>query len=320
MIYLVTGCAGFIGYNTCKRLLEGGNSIVGIDNLNDYYNPIIKKKRLSILKKNKNFEFIKLDVSKYKDLTNKLAGKEIDLIIHLAAQAGVRYSIGNPWIYENSNSIGTLNIFEYAKEKKISKIVYASSSSVYGGVNEEWVETANLGTPVSMYAATKLHNEQTAYVYYKLQGIKSIGLRFFTVYGEYGRPDMSLWLFTKNILNNKPIDVYNHGDMRRDFTYVSDIVEGIISATNYDCDYEIFNLSANNTVELEYVISLIENELGIKATKNYMPMQKGDVQETRGNIEKARNLLGYNPKVNIEQGIKNFVSWFKKNKKLTNKL
>ncbi|CAB3289277.1 UDP-glucuronate 4-epimerase [Methanocaldococcus lauensis] len=313
---LVTGSAGFIGFHLCKYLLENFEDIkvVGVDNLNNYYNPILKKKRNEILKSYNNYEFIKLDFSNWDELLESLKDKEIDLIVHLGAQAGVRYSLENPWVYVKSNDLGTLNIFEFARRFDINKVVYASSSSVYGGNKKiPFSEDDRVDKPISLYAATKRANELMAHTYHHLYGIKMIGLRFFTVYGEYGRPDMAFWKFTKNILLGKPIDVYNYGKMMRDFTYISDVVDGIMSAIKKDFEYEIFNLGNDNPVKLEYAISLIEKYSGKKAIKNYLPMQPGDVEKTWADLTKSRKLLDYNPKVSIEDGLKRFVYWFKEN-------
>lgn len=322
MKYLVTGCAGFIGYHLTKELFERQKEIeiVGVDDLNDYYSPKVKKKRLNLLKKENRFKFYKTDISKYEKLYKIMDSEKIDVIIHLAAQAGVRYSLENPWIYEKTNCMGTLNIFESAKRLEIKKIIYASSASVYGNLEGLWLEDKPLNDPISLYAATKLHDEQIARVYYNLFGIKSIGLRFFTAYGELGRPDMAFWTFTRNILNNKPIDVYNNGEMERDFTYVSDIVDGIIKAAQYNCDYEIFNLSGGKEHNLNYIIECIEKESKKQAIRNNMPIQLGDIKKTSADITKARELLGYSPKISIEEGIRRYVSWFKKNQKWINKL
>ncbi len=312
---LITGSAGFIGFHLSKYLLENFNvKIIGIDNLNDYYNPLLKNKRNELLKKYKNYEFIKLDFSDWDLLVKYLKDKKIDLIIHLGAQAGVRYSLKNPWLYIKSNELGTLNIFELAKLLNIKKVIFASSSSVYGGNKKiPFSEDDKVDKPISLYAATKRANELMAYTYHHLYGIKMIGLRFFTVYGEYGRPDMAFWKFTKNILLGKEIEVYNYGRMARDFTYVSDIIDGIIACIEKEFKYEIFNLGNDNPIELEYAISLIEKYTGKKAIKKYMPMQPGDVEKTWADLSKSKKLLGYKPNVSIEEGLKRFVNWFKNN-------
>jgi len=313
---LITGSAGFIGFHLCKRILDNYEdiNIIGIDNLNNYYNPLLKEKRNEILKKYDNYNFIKLDFSEYDKLVENLNDKNIDLIVHLGAQAGVRYSLENPWAYEKSNLLGTLNIFELARRFDIGKVVYASSSSVYGGNKKvPFSEDDKVDNPVSLYAATKKSNELMAHTYHHLYGTKMVGLRFFTVYGEWGRPDMAFWKFTKNILLEKPIDVYNYGKMMRDFTYISDIVDGILSSIEKDFDYEVFNLGNDNPTELEYAIGLIEKYTGKKAIKNYMPIQPGDVEKTWADLTKSRELLKYNPEIKIEEGLKRFCNWIKNN-------
>ncbi|ENN95638.1 UDP-glucuronate 4-epimerase [Methanocaldococcus villosus KIN24-T80] len=320
---LVTGSAGFIGFHLSKYLLENYDdvNVIGIDNLNNYYKPILKEKRNEILKNYENYHFIKLDFSDWNSLFENLKNMEIDLIVHLGAQAGVRYSLENPWAYIKSNDMGTLNIFELARKLDIEKVVYASSSSVYGGNKKiPFSEDDRVDKPISLYAATKRSNELMAYTYHHLYGIKMIGLRFFTVYGEYGRPDMAFWKFTKNILLGKPIEVYNYGKMERDFTYISDIVDGIIKSIDKNFDYEIFNLGNDNPTNLEYAISLIEKYLGKKAIKDYKPIQPGDVERTWADLTKSRKLLGYDPKVRIEEGLKRFCEWFLKNKDWTLKI
>ncbi len=314
---LITGSAGFIGFHLSKYLLENYNNIkiIGIDNLNNYYNPILKEKRNDILKNYKNYNFIKLDFSNWDDLVNNLKNKNIELIVHLGAQAGVRYSLKNPWAYESSNLLGTLNIFEFARKFDIEKVVYASSSSVYGGNKKiPFSEDDNVDKPVSLYAATKKSNELMAHTYHHLYDIKMIGLRFFTVYGEYGRPDMAYFKFTKNILSGNPIDVYNYGNMERDFTYISDVVDGIVSSIEKDFDYEIFNLGNSKPIKLMYFIELIEKYLNKKAEKNFLPMQDGDVLRTYADLNKSNKLLNYNPKVPIEEGLRRFCNWFLENR------
>ncbi|AEH06052.1 NAD-dependent epimerase/dehydratase family protein [Methanothermococcus okinawensis] len=314
---LITGSAGFIGFHLSKYLLENYNDIqiIGIDNLNNYYNPILKEKRNDILKNYENYNFIKMDFSNWHDLVNNLKNKDIDLIIHLGAQAGVRYSLENPWAYESSNILGTLNIYELARKLNIEKVVYASSSSVYGGNKKiPFSEDDNVDKPVSLYAATKKSNELMAYTYHHLYGIKMTGLRFFTVYGEYGRPDMAYFKFAKKIISNEPIDIYNYGNMERDFTYISDVVDGINSAIKKDFDYEIFNLGNSRPIKLMYFVELIEQYLNKSAEKNFLPMQDGDVLRTYADLSKSRKLLNYSPKVSIEEGLKRFCNWFLENK------
>ncbi|UXM85400.1 NAD-dependent epimerase/dehydratase family protein [Methanococcus aeolicus] len=310
---LITGSAGFIGFHLSKYLLENYNNVqvIGIDNLNNYYNPLLKEKRNDILKNYENYNFIKMDFSNWDDLVNNLDDKNIDLIVHLGAQAGVRYSLENPWAYESSNLLGTLNIFELARKLNIEKVVYASSSSVYGGNKKiPFSEDDNVDKPVSLYAATKKSNELMAYTYHHLYDIKMIGLRFFTVYGEYGRPDMAYFKFAKKILSNEPIDIYNYGDMERDFTYISDVVDGIVSSIERDFNYEIFNLGNSRPVKLMYFVELLEKYLNKEAEKNFLPMQDGDVLRTYADLNKSNKLLNYNPKVSIEDGLKRFCNWF----------
>lgn len=269
---LVTGSAGFIGFHLSKYLMDNYEDlkVIGIDNLNNYYNPVLKEKRNEILKNYENYTFIKLDFSDWDDLVENLKDKEIDLIVHLGAQAGVRYSLQNPWAYIKSNEMGTLNIFEFARRFDIEKVVYASSSSVYGGNRKiPFSEDDRVDKPISLYASTKRSNELMAHVYHHLYGIKMIGLRFFTVYGEYGRPDMAYFKFAKNILLGKEIEVYNYGNMERDFTYISDVVDGILRAIKKDFDYEIFNLGNSKPVKLMYFIELIEKYLNKKAKKKF---------------------------------------------------
>nr|WP_048059124.1 NAD-dependent epimerase/dehydratase family protein [Methanococcus vannielii] len=318
MKILVTGAAGFIGFSFSENILKNTEiQIIGIDNLNPYYDVKLKEKRLDILKGFKNFKFFDEDIINYEELDEIFNLEKPDLIVHLAAQAGVRYSLENPHVYEYSNNLGTLNIFELAKKYGIKRVIFASSSSVYGG-NEKtpFLESDNVDKPVSLYAATKKYNELIAHVYNHLYGIEMIGLRFFTVYGEFGRPDMAYWKFTKNILEEKPIDVYNYGKMKRDFTYISDIVEGIKSAVflSKKIDYEIFNLGGDNPIELEYMISLIEKETGKKAIKNYLPVQEGDVLITMADLTKSKENLKYYPNICIEEGIKRFVKWYIQNR------
>ncbi|WP_421077468.1 NAD-dependent epimerase/dehydratase family protein [Methanothermococcus sp. Ax23] len=320
---LITGSAGFIGFHLSKYLLDNYNNVqvIGIDNLNNYYNPLLKEKRNDILKNYENYNFIKMDFSNWDDLVNNLDDKDIDLIVHLGAQAGVRYSLENPWAYESSNLLGTLNIYELARKFDIEKVVYASSSSVYGGNKKiPFSEDDNVDKPVSLYAATKKSNELMAHTYHHLYNIKMIGLRFFTVYGEYGRPDMAYFKFVKKILSNEPIDIYNYGNMERDFTYISDVVDGIVSSIEKDFDYEIFNLGNSKPVKLMYFVELIEKYLNKKAEKNFLPMQDGDVLRTYADLNKSNELLGYNPKVSIEEGLKRFCNWFLDNKEWLLKL
>jgi len=315
---VVTGAAGFIGFHLAKKLLEEGWAVVGIDSITDYYDPRIKRKRLAILGQSKNFSFHKLNIAKYAPLEKLLKKVRPDEIIHLAAQAGVRYSLTNPWVYIESNELGTLNIFEAAKRLKISRVIYASSSSVYGANTESPMrESDRTDRPMAVYGVTKKANEELAHAYNHLYGIEMIGLRFFTVYGTWGRPDLALFKFTKNILAGKPIDVYNHGKMKRSFTHVSDIAAGIVALlqTPITGKNEIYNLGGAEAVELGEFIRLIEQELGKKSKQNLLPMQAGDVPETVADCSKAKRDFGFVPATSIEQGISEFVAWFKEHEK-----
>ncbi len=306
---LVTGVAGFIGSSVGKKLLERGDRVIGVDNMNDYYDVSLKEDRLKILKEFENFTFHKLDIS---EGFGELKKEKIDVICHLAAQAGVRYSIENPLAYQKANSLGTLQVFEFARHNKIPKVVYASSSSVYGNnKNVLFKESEKLDEQISLYAATKKSNELYAHVYNHLYGIEMIGLRFFTVYGPWGRPDMALFKFVKNILEGKQIDVYNSGKMQRDFTYIDDIVDGVVLALDKKCSFEIFNIARGETTELMDFIKAIEKALGKVADKNMMPMQDGDVLLTSGDISHTKDVLGYAPKVSVDEGVNNFVNWYK---------
>ncbi|MBI4779114.1 NAD-dependent epimerase/dehydratase family protein [Candidatus Falkowbacteria bacterium] len=309
---LITGGAGFIGAHTAKKLIEEKYEIVIIDNLNDYYDPKLKKDRLKIFLGGLKFKFYKADISNYKQLEKIFVKHKFDCICHLAAQAGVRYSLTNPWLYEKTNIAGTLNLLELAKINKIKKFVFASSSSVYGGNNKlPFSETDSVDKPVSFYAATKKSGELLAYAYHSLYGIKACGLRFFTVYGPWGRPDMAYFKFIDLIRKNKPIEIYNHGKMKRDFTYIDDIVSGVVSAIENTFDFEIINLGNNRPEELGRLIFLLEKHFGKIAKKKYLPMQAGDVIATWANINKAKKLLNYNPATPLEEGVKKFIAWYK---------
>jgi UDP-glucuronate 4-epimerase len=309
MKYLVTGGAGFIGFHTARRLLEEGHEVVVIDNFNDYYDVKLKRHRASLLKKAKFYE---IDISDYKAVCDVFKKEKFSKVIHLAAQAGVRYSLTNPFVYVESNVMGTLNIFEACRHNNVKDIVYASSSSVYGGNQKvPFSEKDRVDQPISLYAMTKRSDELMAYSYHHLYGLNLTGLRFFTVYGPYGRPDMAAWIFAKNIREGKPIDVFNKGLMKRDFTFVADIVDGIIKSSDKSLPCEVINLGNNKPVELDYFISLIEKNMGRKAKKNLLPMQQGDVPATWADISKAKKLLEWEPKTKIEAGISEFIKWFK---------
>jgi UDP-glucuronate 4-epimerase len=312
MKILVTGSAGFIGFHIAKNLLEQKNEIIGLDNFNPYYDVSLKEDRNKILEKYDNFKLYRGDLNDLNFIKKIFQENKIDKVCHLAAQAGVRYSLTHPHNYIQSNLVGFTNLIEETKNAGVKNFIYASSSSVYGG-NKKIPFSAkdNVDHPVSLYAATKKANELIAYTYHHLYNLNCTGLRFFTVYGPWGRPDMAMFKFTKAILENKPIDVYNFGKMKRDFTYIDDIVEGIINALEKSYPYEIFNLGNNQPVELEYFIECIEKELEKKAKKNYLPLQPGDVPETYADINHSIKMLNFHPKTKIENGIKKFVEWYK---------
>jgi UDP-glucuronate 4-epimerase len=329
MTYLITGAAGFIGYHLSRRLLEQGMRVVGIDNLNEYYDVNLKKTRLRKLEENPEFTFYKLDLVDRKEIKKLFSENKFDYVVNLAAQAGVRYSLINPHAYIESNIAGFLNILEGCRHADIKHLVFASSSSVYGANTKiPFSVHHNVDHPVSLYAATKKSNELMAHTYSSLYKLPCTGLRFFTVYGPLGRPDMALFLFTRAILENKPIEVFNHGKMKRDFTYIDDIVEGIIrvthnisapdtgwngdnpdSATSY-APYRLYNIGNNNPVELMKFIEVLEDCLGRKAEKNLLPLQPGDVPETYADVDDLVNDVGFKPSTSIEEGIKEFVEWY----------
>jgi len=307
---LLTGAAGFIGSWTAEALSKENFNIIGVDNFNSYYDVSLKKTRAANLQKICSIHNV--DIADYKQLEKIFDQYKIDQVCHLAAQAGVRYSIENPFAYENANNLGMLNILELCRHKKIPSLIYASSSSVYGGNKKiPFAETDSVDQPVSLYAATKKYNELAAHTYHHLYGLNTTGLRFFTVYGPFGRPDMAYFKFTKALLEGQPIDVYNHGKMKRDFTYITDIVAGVISALKKNYPYEVFNLGNSQSIELSRFIEVLEKEIGQKAKKNYLPMQPGDVHETFADISKSKKMLGFDPKIKIEQGLKKFVTWYK---------
>lgn len=308
---LVTGSAGFIGFHTAKRLLEEGASVIGADDFNDYYDPSLKEARNAILEGFNNFKLYRGDLSDESFVERIFTDNKIDKICHLAAQAGVRYSLENPRVYIKSNIVAFLNILEAARNYKIKDLVYASSSSVYG--NNKKVPFAisdPVDNPISLYAATKKADELMAHTYCHIFGINTTGLRFFTVIGPYGRPDMAPILFTEAINKGEAIKVFNFGKMRRDFTYIDDIVAGILLALNKTDGYQIFNLGNNKPVELEYFISCLEKELGKTAIKNYLELQPGDVLETYADIEHTKEILGWEPKIATEEAVRLFVEWY----------
>lgn len=311
-IIMVTGAAGFIGFHLSKTLLDMGESVIGVDNLNNYYDVSLKRSRLDILKSHKNFVFYKEEIQNFKALEKIFKQHRVDLICNLAAQAGVRYSLIDPFSYQKSNLEGFLNLLELARKYGITNFVYASSSSVYG-TNKKipFSVEDRVDTPISLYGATKRANELIAHAYSHIYQIPCTGLRYFTVYGPWGRPDMALFIFTDAILKKRPINVFNHGRMRRDFTYIDDIVDGTIAALERPAPYEIFNLGNSNSVGLLEFISTLEEELGQEAEKKLMPMQPGDVADTAADITKSRKLLGFDPKTPIREGIRKFVAWYR---------
>lgn len=315
MKILVTGSAGFIGFHVSESLLEQGNEVIGLDNFNDYYDPSLKEARNKILEKFQNYTLYRGNIQDDKFLDKIFKKHKIDVVCNLAAQAGVRYSVTNPLTYEESNSLGFLQILEAMRKHNVKSLVFASSSSVYGGIKEiPFSEGMKIDKPVSLYAATKAANELYAHSYNHLYGIKSIGLRFFTVYGPYGRPDMALYGFVKSITEGKTIQVYNHGNQKRDFTYIDDIISGVISSIEAvkegKVNYEIINLGRGQPANLMDFISEIESALGKEAKKEFLPAQQGDVSQTHADITKAKKLLNYQPKTNIQDGIKEFVNWY----------
>ncbi len=328
MRILITGIAGFIGSHLAKKLISQGHEIWGIDNINDYYDPTLKNDRLKSIGLD-NFNFQKMDLSDAKKINKLFDEIKPEAVVHLAAQAGVRYSLTNPQAYIDSNITGFLNILEGAKKNPPNHLLYASSSSVYG-INQKlpFSVNDNVDHPKSLYAASKKANELMAHTYSELFNIPTTGLRFFTVYGPWGRPDMALFIFTKNILEQKEINLYNFGKMKRDFTYIDDIVEGIVrlipkppssdpissaslSAGSSSCPYQVFNIGNNNPVYLEDFVSMIEKAAGIKAIKNYQPLQPGDVVETYADIDALIEYIDFAPSTRIETGVNNFVEWYK---------
>ncbi|MDD3021817.1 MAG: NAD-dependent epimerase [Alphaproteobacteria bacterium] len=317
---LVTGAAGFIGFHVVEQLHQTypDAKLVGIDNINDYYDPALKQARLKQLEKITDFTFLKLDLADRTGMENLFSTYRPDLVVHLAAQAGVRYSIDNPHVYINSNIVGFLNILEGCRHNKVEHLLYASSSSVYGANTKVPFSTDDpVDHPVSLYAATKKSNELMAHTYAHLYGIPATGLRFFTVYGPWGRPDMAYFKFTQAILSGKAIDIYNFGDMKRDFTYIDDIVEGIIRLmTNppqpeTGAPYAVYNIGNNNPEDLMEMISILEEELGVKAERNLLPMQPGDVYATYADVDPLSKLTGFKPSTSLKDGLHKFVKWYK---------
>lgn len=327
---LVTGAAGFIGYHLTKRLLNERYTVTGIDSLNEYYDVELKKARLAQLINQENFEFIRMSLEDHQGIMDLFQSKKFDYTVNLAAQAGVRYSLVNPAAYIDSNIYGFMNILEGCRHHRVKHLIFASSSSVYGlNTAMPFSVHDNVDHPISLYGATKKSNELMAHAYSFLYGIPTTGLRFFTVYGPWGRPDMALFLFTKAILENRPIDIYNYGNMRRDFTYIDDIVEGILrvaekipgpnpqwSGNKPDpgtscAPYRLYNIGNNSPVELLRLIDVLEDTLGKKALKNFLPMQPGDVPGTYADVDDLMSEVGFKPDTTIEHGIKRFVEWYR---------
>lgn len=316
---LVTGCAGFIGWKVTHTLLQRNKKVIGIDNMNDYYDPALKRWRLRTLKDYSNFRFHRLDIANYKKLKDIFRYNKIDAIINLAARAGVRASVENPWVYLDANTKGTLNLLEYCREYKIKKFVLASTSSLYGLDKMPFREDACTNMPLAPYSATKKGAEAMCYSYHYLHGLDISILRYFTVYGPAGRPDMSIFKFIKNIDAGKPIPVFGDGNQTRDFTYIDDIADGTIRALR-PMGYEIINLGSDHPVKLRYVIKLLEKNLGKKAKIKRLQRHPADVTATWAYIKKAKKLLGWRPRISIEQGVENTVKWFFENKKFLNGL
>ncbi|ENR0239887.1 NAD-dependent epimerase [Klebsiella aerogenes] len=329
MKFLVTGAAGFIGFHVSQRLLAAGHTVVGVDNMNDYYDVNLKQARLDLLDF-PLFSFVRLDIADRIGMEELFADEKFDRVIHLAAQAGVRYSLENPHAYADANLMGFLNILEGCRHTKVEHLVYASSSSVYGLNRKMPFSTDDsVEHPVSLYAATKKANELMAHTYAHLYGIPTTGLRFFTVYGPWGRPDMALFKFTKAMLEGQSIDVYNYGKMKRDFTYIDDIVEAVVRVQDVipqpdpcwtveagtpatsSAPYRVYNIGNSSPVELMDYITALEQAMGMEAKKNMMPMQPGDVLETSAETQPLYDLVGFKPQTSVKEGVKNFVEWYK---------
>lgn len=316
---LVTGCAGFIGWKVSYQLLESGKRVTGIDNMNNYYDPALKKWRLKSLKTFPNFTFYKADIGNFSKMKDIFRDNKIDAIINLAARAGVRASVEDPWIYLDTNTKGTINLLECAKDHKVKKFILASTSSLYASLDMPFRETSRTDTPLAPYSATKKGAEVICYAYYYLYGIDVTVVRYFTVYGPAGRPDMSIFKFVKNMDAGKPIPVFGDGNQTRDFTYIDDIADGTIRALK-PAGYEIFNLGSDHPVKLNYVIGLLEKNLGKKARIKRLKRHPADVTATWAHIQKARKVLGWKPKMPLEQGIENTVQWFFENRKFLKSL
>lgn len=330
MKFLVTGAAGFIGFHVSERLLAAGHQVIGIDNLNDYYDVNLKQARLDLLAPHSSFRFDKIDLADRNAMAELFATEKFDRVIHLAAQAGVRYSIDNPHAYADSNLVGHLNVLEGCRHNKVGHLLYASSSSVYG-LNRKlpFSTDDSVDHPISLYAATKKANELMSHTYSHLYGLPTTGLRFFTVYGPWGRPDMALFKFTRAIVEGKSIDVYNHGQMRRDFTYIDDIAEAIVrlqdvipqadaewtveqgSPATSSAPYRVYNIGNSNPVTLMDYITALETSLGKVAQKNMLPMQPGDVLETSADTQALYEVIGFKPQTAVNDGVQRFVDWYK---------
>jgi UDP-glucuronate 4-epimerase len=328
--FLVTGCAGFIGYHLAKRLLDNGSELVGLDNLNAYYDPNLKRARLAQLESRPTFRFAKLDLADREAVEHLFQTEKFDVVLHMAAQAGVRYSLTNPFAYVDANLVGFTTVLEGCRHANVRHLVFASSSSVYGANTKmPFSVHDNVDHPLSLYAATKKANELMAHAYAHLYGLPCTGLRFFTVYGPWGRPDMALFLFTERILQDKPIDVYNYGRMHRDFTYIDDAIEAVIrvmdripapsSAWSGDrpdpgtssAPYRIYNVGNSQLVELMRLVRVLEASLGKKAKMNLLPLQAGDVLATYADVEDLAHDVGFQPQTSIEEGVERFVRWYR---------
>lgn len=330
MKVLVTGAAGFIGFHTSLALLARGDEVVGVDNLNDYYDVRLKEARLAQLEGRNGFHFVKLDIANRDGVAQLFKDEKFDRVINLAAQAGVRYSIENPHAYIDANIQGFINILEGCRHQDVGHCVFASSSSVYGSnTHMPFSESDSVDHPLSLYAATKKANELMAHTYAHLYGLPMTGLRFFTVYGPWGRPDMAAFIFTRKILDGEPIDVFSHGHHQRDFTYIDDIVQGVVRTMDHVAEpdpewssddpnpgtsrapYRIYNIGNNSPVELNHFIATIENEIGLKAIRNSLPMQPGDVPKTYADVDALTAAVGFKPATSIEEGIGRFVKWYR---------
>ncbi len=312
--FLVTGSAGFIGFNVARRLLGQGARVIGLDNYNDYYSPALKRDRDRELRSHPNFTSVEGDLADFPTVATLFEEHRPQKICHLAAQAGVRYSLINPFAYQKANLEGFLNLLELAKRHDVQRLVYASSSSVYGGLTElPFSEEQRVDTPISLYAATKKANELMAHTYTHLFGLPTVGLRLFTVYGPWGRPDMAMWLFTEAMLAGRPIKVFNFGRMERDFSYIDDVVQGIEASLLVAglAPYEIFNIGNHRSEHLSKVIALLEQELGVTAKQDLLPIQPGDVPATFADIRRAQAKLGFHPTTPIDVGIPQFIKWYR---------